>query len=95
MSKAIKDLLPKVLQQASKQHEAISQVQSRWSTLVGRDLARHSKPVTIRRGILTVQADQPAVNFALTMKKPTLLKKLGELPGSQIRELVIRAGSVA
>ena len=94
MPKSIRDLLPKVLQHASKQHKAITQVQSQWPALVGRDLAKHSKPVAIRRGILTVQADQPAVNFALAMKKPKLLKKLSELPEAQIREVVIRAGAV-
>ncbi len=95
MAKPLKDLIADVLQQAAKTHEAIYQVQAHWEELVGKKLAAHTKPMTIKRDRLYVHADQPASSFSLSLERSKLLKRLPEIAGRPITDIVIRAGTVA
>jgi hypothetical protein len=87
-------ILPAVLRQAAGQREALHRVQQRWARLVGRTLAAHSKPVSLRRGRLVVHVDRPGETFALSFRKADVLDQLAAEGRGQIVELILRPGEV-
>ena len=94
MPKRIGELIPHVLRRVSHAHATLTQLQERWSRLVGRELARHSRPTSLRRGTLYVHADQPAASFLISFAKARILAGLSEMEGREIREMVVRIGDV-
>ena len=86
------DLLPNVLRQTSKKAEALQQVQAQWERLVGRELAAHSRPSSIRRNTLYIQSDEPGTSFGLSLLKVRMLEELPAIAGCPVQELVVRAG---
>jgi predicted nucleic acid-binding Zn ribbon protein len=94
MAQRIGAILPEIMRHTAGQHEALGRVQRRWPRLVGRTLAAHSKPVSLRRGRLVVHADRPGETFALSYRKASLLKRLAAESGGRIAELVIRPGEL-
>jgi len=92
MPKAIGELIPTVIQQATHKHRAIHELQRKWPRIVGKELARHTRPVSLRKGTLCVHADDPGANFALSLEKPKAIERLNASGGLQIEEMVIRAG---
>jgi predicted nucleic acid-binding Zn ribbon protein len=94
MPKAIGELIPGVIRSATAKHQALFQLQRHWKSLVGTRLAAHTKPVSFRRGILRVHTDDPGASFLLSLEKPKLLQRLREATGSQISDMVVRAGEV-
>ena len=93
-TKSIRDVMPNVVHQAAKQHETIQWLQREWGRLVGKDLARHTRPMSVRRGTLYVHADEPGASFLLSLEQPRLLAKLRACAKGSIEELVIRPGDV-
>ena len=87
-------VIPAVLKQAQQQHGPLFAVQRRWKRLVGKELAAHTKPVSLRRGRLVIHADRPGDSFALSYQRPRLVQKLHEVTGGRIEDVVIRAGEV-
>lgn len=94
MAQAIGDLIPKIVQRAAKKHEAIQRLQRHWGRLVGKELARHTRPVSLRRGTLYVQTDEPGSGYVLSLEKPRLLMKLKGCATQEIEEIVVRPGEV-
>ncbi len=90
----IGSVIPAVLRHAKQEHGPLFVVQRGWSRLVGKTLAAHTKPVSLRRGRLVVHADHPGDSFALNYQRPHLLKQLHEATQGRIEEIVIRAGDV-
>lgn len=93
-SNPIGDLIPKILAETTKKHQALHQLQEQWARLVGKTLADHTKPVSIRRGIVYVHADQPGASYTLSLKKTTLLKRVEAAAGCPVSDLVVRAGTL-
>ncbi|WP_245931278.1 DciA family protein [Actinokineospora auranticolor] len=60
------------------------QVFSRWATLVGADVAEHAKPVAIKDGELTVQADSTAWATQLRLLQRQLLVKIAAGVGRDV-----------
>lgn len=87
----IGSLLPSVLRQAQERHSALYAVQAIWPRLVGKVLAAHTKPVSLRKGRLIVQADRPGDSFLLSYRRPQLLKRLAA--NAPVDELVLRPGA--
>jgi predicted nucleic acid-binding Zn ribbon protein len=48
----------------------------RWPDIVGRDLAAHTEPLGVRRGVLLVEADDPAYGEALSWNERQVLTRL-------------------
>ena len=94
MPQAIGELIPKILRQATHAHQTIQQIQRRWPGVVGKTLAAHTKPVSLRQGKLYVHADEPGASFALSLKKAKLLEPLQAISGRRIEDIVIRAGEL-
>ncbi|MBI4341468.1 MAG: DUF721 domain-containing protein [Candidatus Omnitrophica bacterium] len=83
-----------VLGKARHQHAALMDIQQAWPSIVGRELARHTQPVSVRRGRLTVHAEQPGDSFALSYQRAQALDRVRELTSGAVTELVIRPGAV-
>ena len=95
MAERLGAVLPTVLKQVAVRQRALASVQRRWRTLVGRALAEHSRPVSLRRGRLVVHVDYPGDSFALSFERARLLKRLKQQTAGDVDELVIRAGEVS
>jgi len=86
-------LIPTVLKRVEAQHSALRAIQQRWGKLVGRELAAHTKPISLRRGRLVVRADQPGDGFVLSYQRAQLLKRLGAAAPGRVEEIIIRPGA--
>lgn len=83
-----------VLKRVGTQYEALAAIQRDWSRLVGRPLARHTKPVSLRRGRLIVHVARPGEGFALSYQRARLLARLQAATRGRVEEIIIRPGSV-
>ena len=83
-----------VLKRVQEQHNALLTVQQAWRKLVGPQLARHTRPVSLRRGRLIVHAERPGDNFILSYRREPLLARLRETTHGRVEELVIRPGDL-
>lgn len=90
----INAIVPAVLRRAKTQQRALTTIQRKWAGLVGRSLARHSRPVSLRGGRLVVHVEQPGDSFALSYQRETLLERLSAGTAGRIEELVIRPGAL-
>lgn len=85
-------VLPGVLRQAGTKHETLAALQQAWPKLVGRALAAHTRPIGLRGGRLTVQADRPGDSFLLGYQRGTLLKRVQAATQGGVEELLVRPG---
>ena len=90
----IGSLLPGILKHVGEWHGVLCQVQDGWARLVGRRLAAHTKPVSLRRGRLIVHAERPGDNYTLSYQREQLLAQLQALTDHKVEEMVIRPGSI-
>ena len=95
MAKPLRDLIPRVVNQAASRSQPLRALQARWPAIVGPELARHSKPVNLRRHTLIVQSDQPGVSYTLSLLAPRLLAKISKAAPGRVEAIVIRPGSAA
>ena len=91
---SIKALLPAILRHAQRRYEVLQGIQRRWPRLVGKRLAAHSRPVSLRRGRLVVHVDQPGDGFMLSYRREQLLERLRTSTKGSVGELVIRPGEL-
>ena len=92
--KPVGALISDVMRRAAKEHRPLFVIQRRWPRLVGKQLAAHTRPVSLRRGRLIVYADHPGDSFALNYARPRLLEQLREKSKGGVEEIIIRAGDV-
>jgi hypothetical protein len=92
-AKPVGALIPDVMRRAAREHRPLFAIQRRWPRLVGRQLAAHTRPVSLRRGRLVVHVDRPGDSFALNYARPKLLRQLQGT--GRVEEIVIRAGSLS
>ena len=93
-AKPVRGVIDDVLRQTAKRQRPLFAIQRRWPRLVGKRLAAHTRPVSLRRGRLIVHADQPGDSFALNYARPRLLEQLQSSAAGGVEEIVIRAGAV-
>ncbi|MFA6320253.1 MAG: DUF721 domain-containing protein [Candidatus Omnitrophota bacterium] len=66
-----------------------------WVGAVGEKAAKHTKPVSIKKGIMTVNIDGSGWLYEVTVRKKELLKKLeGKIKGKQVKVLRFRIGEI-
>jgi predicted nucleic acid-binding Zn ribbon protein len=88
---ALTDLLA---QRGWQAQAAGASVLSRWESLVGEQVAAHSRPVALRDGQLVIEAETTAWATQLRLLSRTLTAKLTEQLGADVvRSLVIRGPS--
>ena len=90
----IGDVIPGVLQRTRQRHGALLAIQRAWGRLVGKQLVRHTRPVSLRRGRLIVHADRPGDGFALSYQRTQLLEGLRATAKKPVEDIVIRPGDV-
>ena len=93
--KPVGALIPEMMRRTAKEHRPLFAIQRRWPRLVGKQLAAHTRPVSLRRGRLVVHADRPGDSFALNYARPKLLKHLQGTKQGGVEEIIIRAGSIS
>jgi predicted nucleic acid-binding Zn ribbon protein len=70
---------------------AVSQVTADWAGTVGAELAAHCEPVSLREGVLTVEAESTAWATQIRLLSRTLLARISEVAGSgTVTRLVVR-----
>ena len=67
----------------------------RWAALVGADVAEHSRPVSLRDGQLTIQADSTAWATQLRLLQSQLLRKIAAGVGPNVVRLLKIHGPTA
>lgn len=87
-------VIPAVLRQLEHQQSALGATQQEWARLVGKRLAAHTKPVSLRGGRLVVHVERPGDGFALSYARPELLERLRSLAQGKVEEIVIRPGEI-
>jgi len=92
MAGPVSAVLKDVMRTAKTQRAEARRLQKLWRRLVGRQLIGHSRPVSLRRGVLRVEADEPGASFLLSLEKPRLLKAIQEELGERLTDIVIRPG---
>ena len=90
----LRAIMPAVLRESARKRRPLMGIQRDWTKLVGRQLAGHTKPVSLRRGRLIVHADQPGDSFALSFQRAQLLQRLQTKTKERVEEIVIRPGQV-
>ena len=85
-------VLRDLLRSAEHHHSTLRRIQGEWKRVVGRSLAAHTRPVSLRRGRLVVQVDRPGDGFALSFERPRVLMSLRQLASEPVEELVMRPG---
>ena len=91
--KTLQHILPAVLKQVEQQRGALVSVQREWARLVGRQMAAHAKPVSLRRGRLVIQVDRPGDGFTLRYQQAELLAALQRATQGRVEEIVLRPGA--
>ena len=96
----IAQLLPAVVRKATQKQRELEGLRSRWAKLVGKDLARHTKPSGVRGGKLYVQSDEPGASFLVSLDKPRLLAKMqpprrAKQTEKPIEDIIIRPGDLS
>ena len=87
-------VIPAVIRQLERQQGALQTVQREWARLVGKRLAAHTRPVSLRRGRLVVHVERPGDGFALNYARPALLERLRASTQGKAEEIVIRPGEI-
>jgi predicted nucleic acid-binding Zn ribbon protein len=91
----VAELLPGVMQKLGlKERLQENEVLAAWKELVGEFIAGHSRPISLRDGVLYVHVLQPALHYELErVSKPQILRKLKQRFGGRvIRDLRFRLG---
>jgi predicted nucleic acid-binding Zn ribbon protein len=89
------DFLPNLLKKlglSERLHE--NEVIDAWKTIVGEFIATHSRPISLRAGVLFVRVLQPALHYQFEqISKAEILRKLKQRFGSKIiRDIRFRVG---
>jgi predicted nucleic acid-binding Zn ribbon protein len=89
------DLLPKLMRRlglSERLHE--NEVMETWAKIVGEFIAAHSRPISLREGVLYVRVLQPALHYELEqISKPAILRKLKQrFGGKTVRDVRFRVG---
>jgi len=92
--KRIADLVPRIMQKSgAAERMGHSQIADAWESVVGAFIAKHSRPVALRRGVLTVAVTQAAVRYDVERRhKAGILARLQERFGPAVKSLRFQSG---
>lgn len=67
-----------------------------WHKIVGEKAASHSRPVNIKRGVLTIEVDSSTWLYEFSLRKKAILKETEkELKAEGVKDIKFRMGDVA
>jgi len=93
---ALSDVLKKVVEDLSQaKRKDIFTICSGWASVVGRELARHTRPAALKKGTLTVFVDDSAWFYQANLQKAEFLAALKKKVGKgKIQKILLRIGKV-
>lgn len=92
MAHRIGAVVSEVLRHARRRAGPLMAIRRQWGVIVGRRLAAHTKPMSLRSGRLIVHVDRPGDGFTLSYQRAELLERLQALTNERVDELIIRPG---
>ena len=94
--KSIENIVKEIIGDLSgKGRVSEEEIRKAWEDAAGHRAASHTKPVSIKRSVLTVNVDASGWLYELTIKKRELLKKMeGAIRGKQLKGLRFRIGEI-
>lgn len=92
----IKNILDKVIVQIEAKAPGKKEViLNAWQKSVGEKAAGHSRPVSIRKSVLTIEIDSSTWLYELNLKRKSILKDIKkELGEDKIRDIRFRMGDI-
>jgi len=92
----IKGILNKVIRRIEKEGPASKEkILIAWQDIVGEKASSHSRPVGIRRRVLTIEIDSSTWLYQLNLKKRAILKDIKkELGSDKIEDIRFRMGDI-
>ncbi|MFH1046464.1 MAG: DUF721 domain-containing protein [Candidatus Omnitrophota bacterium] len=90
----ISELVQKVVEQLARERKHKTRtLAGLWRNVAGKDLARHSRALGIKKGTLQVQVEDSAWLYQTNLKKDEILAALQKTKGyEQIQQLQLRIG---
>lgn len=94
--KSIENIVKDVIKNLSgTERVSEEEVVGAWVGAVGEKAGKHTKPVSIKKGVMTVNVDGSGWLYEVTIRKKELLEKLeGKIKGKQIKVLRFRIGEI-
>ena len=95
-ARSIENIVKDVIKNLSgKGRVSEEEINKAWRGAAGDAAAAHTKPVSVKRSVLTINVDSSGWLYELTIKKRELLKKLeGNIRGKQVKGLKFRIGEI-
>lgn len=94
-STSLEDVLKKVLKKIDRRRPSEEEIEEAWAGAVGDTAARHSRPISLNKGVLTVSVDGSAWLYELSLGKRKSLMKLADLlQKKKIEDIRFRIGDV-
>ena len=92
----IGDVLKNVVEKLSQaKKKGIFEVLSAWPALVGKEFSRHTRPASLKKGVLLVSVDESAWLYQANFQKEKLLKALKKKIGAgKVRKIQFRIGNI-
>lgn len=95
-AQSIEDIVKNVIKDLSgKGRVSEEEINAAWEAAAGKRAAKHTKPVSIKKSVLTVNIDSSGWLYELTVKRRDLLEKLdGKIKGKKLKNLRFRIGEI-
>lgn len=93
----LEGLLKEIISKVGKEKDRLTEesVARTWERAAGKRAARHSRPVSFKKGVLRVAVDGSSWLYELSTKKKAILKKLeGKLGTKKAIDITLRIGDV-
>ena len=93
IKKILNQVIGKIEKQGPGKKEIILEA---WGRVVGEKAAYHSRPVGIKKGVLTIEVDSSAWLYALNLKKAGIIEDIKRgLEKYKIRDIRFRMGDIS
>lgn len=90
----INESLPETERRDTTGYTRILMIRLKWAEAVTEQLAAHSRPLTLKKGILTVRCDHGIFAGQIQMLQLQLLRKLHEITGIRVDRIKTHTGHI-
>lgn len=90
-TEALKEVVSRVVQNLEEKNRNVDILKT-WEKAVGKKIAKHTKPISLKKGVMVINVDRIGWLFELNMLRPFILKKLKKF--SNLESLKFRIGKV-
>ena len=95
-SKPLEGMLTGIIKDlGTKERFGEEEIAALWADVAGEKAARHTRPVSLKKGSLVVNVDGSSWLYELSVHKGEILKKIEEkFKGRKIKEIRLRIGDI-